>query len=166
MPKICSVDGCDEQHDAKGFCAKHYQKFKRHGNPLVSFRAKNGSGGITKGGYRLIRFNGASVYEHIHKAEIAINKKLPSIAVVHHVNGDKKDNRNTNLIICGSEKYHRLLHMRTNALNNGKPAHYRKCPFCKRYDDPSTMVKVGTISYGHRKCANDDRKSRKQRSEA
>lgn len=28
-PKVCRVDGCDSAIRAKGFCGKHYQKFKR-----------------------------------------------------------------------------------------------------------------------------------------
>ena len=28
-PEICSVDGCNNKHRARGFCAKHYQQSKR-----------------------------------------------------------------------------------------------------------------------------------------
>lgn len=32
MPKgTCSVDGCEEPHNARGFCAMHYQRLKRRG---------------------------------------------------------------------------------------------------------------------------------------
>ncbi len=34
MAKICSVSGCKEKSRAKGFCAKHYAKWHRYGNPL------------------------------------------------------------------------------------------------------------------------------------
>jgi len=34
MVKICSIDGCNEKHEAKGFCQKHYDKLKNYGNPL------------------------------------------------------------------------------------------------------------------------------------
>jgi hypothetical protein len=27
--KCCSVEGCEGKHEARGFCAKHYQRFKR-----------------------------------------------------------------------------------------------------------------------------------------
>ena len=30
---ICTVDGCDKDVDARGFCHTHYQRFKRHGSP-------------------------------------------------------------------------------------------------------------------------------------
>lgn len=29
--RICSIDGCDNPHDARGFCGKHYQRWKKHG---------------------------------------------------------------------------------------------------------------------------------------
>jgi len=32
--KICSVDGCFSKVLCKGFCVKHYQRNKRHGDPL------------------------------------------------------------------------------------------------------------------------------------
>ena len=31
----CSVDGCDKPHDARGLCASHYGRFRRHGDPLL-----------------------------------------------------------------------------------------------------------------------------------
>ena len=34
--KRCSVEGCNEKSDAKGFCPVHYMRFKRHGDPLAT----------------------------------------------------------------------------------------------------------------------------------
>jgi hypothetical protein len=34
--KRCSIDGCDRPHEAGGYCATHYQRFKRHGDPLMT----------------------------------------------------------------------------------------------------------------------------------
>lgn len=31
--KLCSVDGCTEKHVAKTYCAQHYSRFKRYGDP-------------------------------------------------------------------------------------------------------------------------------------
>lgn len=36
MPKIrgpCTLQGCDHPHYGKGYCSKHYQRWKRHGSP-------------------------------------------------------------------------------------------------------------------------------------
>jgi len=34
LVKICSVSGCNNKHNAKGFCYNHYRYWKRYGNPL------------------------------------------------------------------------------------------------------------------------------------
>lgn len=31
--KQCSIDGCEKTHHARGYCDKHYQRFKTHGDP-------------------------------------------------------------------------------------------------------------------------------------
>jgi hypothetical protein len=34
-PFKCSIEGCKGQnHEARGFCTKHYQRFRKHGDPL------------------------------------------------------------------------------------------------------------------------------------
>ena len=34
--RTCSVKGCDDEHVAKGFCNKHYRRYKNNGNPHIS----------------------------------------------------------------------------------------------------------------------------------
>lgn len=34
--KKCSIDGCDKEVKARGWCAMHYMRFRRHGDPLAS----------------------------------------------------------------------------------------------------------------------------------
>lgn len=31
--KICSVEGCSNKHFSRGFCTKHYQRWKKYGDP-------------------------------------------------------------------------------------------------------------------------------------
>lgn len=34
--RLCSLDGCETVHEAKGFCKLHYRRFKKYGDPLVT----------------------------------------------------------------------------------------------------------------------------------
>ena len=34
MPKICSVLGCDNKYKSNGYCSKHVQVWRKHGDPL------------------------------------------------------------------------------------------------------------------------------------
>lgn len=33
--RICSIEGCGKPQIARGWCGTHYQRWKKHGNPLV-----------------------------------------------------------------------------------------------------------------------------------
>jgi 5-methylcytosine-specific restriction endonuclease McrA len=33
--RICSIEGCESLHMARGFCTKHYRRWKEHGDPLT-----------------------------------------------------------------------------------------------------------------------------------
>ena len=50
------------------------------------------------------------VYEHIIKAEEKLNRKLKEGEVVHHMNGNKKDNRHKNLIVFKTTSDHSIFH--------------------------------------------------------
>lgn len=160
----CRVAGCDQR--ARGFrgfgvCSMHYQRIWQHGNLFGAERmlAPRWSGSVRKDGYRIGTINGKRKLEHIRIAEKALGKELPKGVEVHHVNLDRSDNRPQNLVICQDAKYHALLHIRTNAVNDGFPPHYRKCSICKQYDDPANMyVKPSGNHQRHRECQNAARR--------
>lgn len=33
--KICKIEGCNEKHEALGYCKRHYRMFKKYGDPLA-----------------------------------------------------------------------------------------------------------------------------------
>lgn len=79
------------------------------------------------------------VPEHILIAERALKVFLPVGIVIHHHNGVKGDNRNSNLIICKDETYRKLLHRRQRAYNQCGHAAWLKCELCGCFDDPAPM---------------------------
>jgi hypothetical protein len=62
-----------------------------------------------KKGYTIIRTINGDERVHVLMAEKALGRKLKKGEVVHHINLNKADNRNSNLLIC-SNSYHMWLH--------------------------------------------------------
>ena len=111
---VCGVDGCDKAHEAKGLCNMHYLRLRKTGS--VGGPESTAPGvHISAYGYRFVN----SKAEHVAVAEKSLGKPLPPGAVVHHVNEDKLDNRNSNLVICPDRAYHNALHAKMRAQSAG-----------------------------------------------
>lgn len=94
-------------------------------------------------GYRIVE-------EHVVLAKKALGKKLPKGTEVHH-------HTETQLVVCPDRAYHKLLHQRQKAFESCGNVHWRKCKFCKKYDDPEAMAEnkfkdSKQSSYHHREC--------------
>ena len=118
--KKCLVGGCNKEAKAKGLCFQHYGLLHTYGRGHNIIN-KKGEGTITKDGYIEHGSNGRRhKKEHIEIAERALGRPLPPGAVVHHANGDRRDNRPENLVVCPDHAYHMLLHKRIRRLARGE----------------------------------------------
>lgn len=79
------------------------------------------------------------VFEHMLVAEKALGHYLPEGAIIHHIDENRQNNQNVNLIICENNAYHRLIHRRMNAFKETGNANMRICNFCKKYDLPDNL---------------------------
>jgi hypothetical protein len=105
------------------------------------------------------------VYEHVLVVEAALGKWLRRTAAMHHVNGDKQDNRPQNLVACENNAYHMLLHLRERARHECGHPNWRKCAYCGRYDAPSLLYiseKPSRPVY-HRSCNAQRERDRRRR---
>jgi len=161
--RICSIEGCSNKHDSKGYCHVHYNRFKRHGDPLVSKHGSPGTGWVSKG-YKFNTEDNKKVREHRQIVEKVLGKPLPKGSVIHHIDENRMNNANNNLVLCPSYGYHRQIHMRMDALRATGHADWRKCPYCHQYDSPENMVheKVRSV---HRLCRNLSKKQSRNKNQ-
>lgn len=100
------------------FCSKQCEgEFRSLHNTTQSYQG----GTILRNGYRYIRLNGVQKEEHRIVMEQIIGRPLHGNEIVHHINGNKLDNRPENLVIMTRSE-----HMKLHA----KPLKKRACKRC------------------------------------
>ena len=100
--------------------------------------------------------------------EDILGKPLPKKAEVHHVDYNRANNSNNNLVVCPNRIYHCLLHSRQEVQNAGyNPNTHHKCTDCNDYYPFAMFSKNKTRTSGYnnlcKKCDNARNKERYHR---
>ena len=127
--------------------------------------------------YARVIVNGKRKRLHIAIVEQVLGRELVGTEMVHHFDGDKSNDTNSNLVVCPDQEYHKLLHVRTEAYEACGDANKRRCYLCRMWDSTIRMSGVyyhnrpGKFYY-HKECArqnyhansaviNDNKRARK-----
>jgi hypothetical protein len=90
---------------------------------------------------------------------------LPGSAVIHHADGDPRNNAIGNLVVCPGEGYHKLLHLRMAAMAATGDPKKRKCAYCMEWDDVDNMRPFMASRHYHKRCAAAYQAGRRSRRE-
>lgn len=93
-----------------------------------------------KDGYMMIGIQ----YVHRLVAESVLGRKLKTKEQVHHVDEDKSNYENSNLVICPDASYHKFLHSRQRIVDMGGDPNTDK--YCKYHDSLHKRTEFSTTN--------------------
>lgn len=94
------------------------------------------------------------IREHIYVMSMFLGRPLKKGEVVHHIDNNPFNNNIENLMLFSSNAEHTSHHARELAFQESGDYDKKKCAYCKKYDDPTTMyVRPSGVQAWHRECA-------------